>query len=188
MPSGAWLIGFIGFVIVLIVYFIVTLYSNSFVQTSSLTIFEDAQNDFLTRMLVYAPWVGWIDRSLDFLFWGAIAAIGIVIAWAVSSTKVSIANHKIIQQSSNFSGTSKQWNKGFAAALGLRIILVFIALYMAGALITKFMPNLSGSIGLLLYRPNVINALKVIPDAFFCWLMLAIIASCVKAFRQIDLI
>jgi len=187
LPSSAWLAGVAGVVVLLIAYFFVAQYSDVFIEREGIGAFETAGQDPLARFLFYTPWAMWVDRALDFLFWGVIAAIVIVLAWAVGASKTSFANHKLVEKFQNFNADARQWNQSFMVAVILRVLLAFIGLYLLGAVITRFVPNLSVAVDTILYKRTLGNILDGFLKAFFLWLAVAAIISCIKIFRHIEI-
>lgn len=187
LPSGAWMAGVAGLVALLAAYFVVAQYSNVFIEREGIGAFEAAGQSPLAKFLFYTPWAMWVDRALDFFFWGVIAAIIIVLVWAIGASKTSFANHKLVEKFQNFSADSQQWNQGFAVAVILRVLLVFIGLYLTGATITRFVPNLSVAVDVILYKQSPQNILQGLLKASILWLAMAAIISCIKIFRHIEI-
>ncbi len=186
LPTGAWLAGVTGLVVLLVAYFTAAQYSNVFIEREGVGAFETASQNPLSKFLFFTPWALWVDRALDFLFWGVIAAIVIVVAWAISASKTTFSNHNMVKNFQNFNADAGQWNQGFLTAIILRVLLVFIGLYSLGAVITRFAPGLSSSIGDLLYERTALTIAACVLHVIILWFAIVTIISCVKIFRHIE--
>lgn len=186
LPNPTWLVAFFGAAILTMFYLLAQQYSDRFIAEEGVALFQTAQTDTLARIVLFAPWVGWIDRALDFTFWGALAAVVIVLAWSFSATKTTIVNHKLVTKFENFNSDEKQWDQNFAVALGLRIALIFVGLYATGALVLKVVPSLSGALSVALSDHSIGSIFVVVFYTIVVWVTLVFIAACVKMFRHIE--
>lgn len=186
LPSASWLLALAGVVILVGTYFLVTQYSDNFIEQEGIAAFEAAEKNALARLLVFVPWAAWVDRALDFFFWGAIAAVVIVGAWAFSASRTSLANHKMVQKFQNFNGNTGEWNQQFFTAVALKALLAFLACYVVGAVMVRLLPGLSAAISVILYERSAANIMAGVFQAILLWLSLVLIATCIKMFGRIQ--
>lgn len=182
IPKPSVLIALLAAPIGLSGYFFVTLYSNKFLLEQEVGYF-DVQNSFVRTLLFDNSISEWFTRASDFLFWGVVAAIILVIAWAVSAAKTTKANHAAVQQFQNFNDSTSSWHAHFVAQIVVKALLVVIGLYLLFSLIFSLTPSLIET------SAAVIDNTGNIPSVLFVNLKIYLyavgIAATTKAFRHI---
>ena len=184
-PKSTTLLVFASLVILLTIYFFVSQYSSSFITNEGYAIFDGGDQNILVRVIFYLPWASWIDRSLDFIFWGVLAAIVLIIAWSISAAKTSFANHHLVEGFENFQESKQQWHRHFIVALFVKMLLIITSAYLAGATLFKLIPSLSTSVNDALTTTNLAQVSQVTLAALYLFFALFGIAICVKTFRHV---
>lgn len=185
LPSGAATLGMLALPLVLTLYFVITRYSQEFIASTQVNYF-DVQESLLTQWFISQAWLEWFNRFMDFAFWGVIALIVIMCAWAYSSTKVALSNHYTQQEFANFKTTKTAWHEKFFIVLIIKVILIVLVLYSIFAIIGKSIPQLAASISAVVYDFNVAGLKSPIVAFLAIFIYQYLIASSIKIFKHLS--
>lgn len=182
VPKPSILVGLLAVPIGMSGYFFVTLYSNKFLLEQEVGYF-DVQNSFVRTLLFDNSISEWFTRASDFLFWGVLAAITLVIAWAVSAAKTTKANHEAVQQFQNFSSSASSWHTHFIVQIVAKILLVIISFYLLFALMFSLTPALIETSAALIDKSGGIADVLLVNLKIYLYVIG--VATAIKAFRHI---
>lgn len=182
VPKPSIWLGLLTVPLVLSGYFLTKLYSNKFVLEQDFGYF-DVQNSFVRTLLFDNSISEWFTRASDFLFWGVLAAIILVIAWAVSAAKTTKANHEAVQQFQNFSSSASSWHTHFIVQVVVKILLVIISFYLLFALMFSLTPALIETSAALIDKSGGIADVLLVNLKIYLYVIGVAIA--IKAFRHI---
>lgn len=186
LPKGSTFMAIGGITLMLVIYFLASHYSNGFIEAEGYSAFDGAQNNPLIRVIYFVPWASWIDRALDFAMWGVIAAAFFVIAWSISATRTTFTNHRLVEGFENFKDQKAQWRKNFMFAMILRVVLIFIIIYLVSTIIFKIIPGLSLAVFTIIYYLDFPGVVQILLNCVYMFLALSGVAMAIKMFRHIN--
>jgi len=172
--------------IALTIYFFVSQYSNQFLVEQQVGYF-DIQNQFVARLLFDNSVSDLFNRVSDFLFWGVLAAIILVISWFVSVSKTTVHNHTAAENFVNFQQSKQGWHGSFAAKLIIKGILALLVVYLLAVIFAKLTPNLVTATGNVITDASVGSMAKVVASNAYIYGALLAIVVMIKGFRHIEL-
>lgn len=140
LPTPAMWVSTLILPTVLTIYFLVTQYGNSFIETQGLD-YAAIQGNVLATVLLSGQIGDIITRAMDFVFWGVLASIGLLIFWGVSVARTSVQNNSAISSFAN-SGNN-DWHQKVLVLVGVKIITVIIMIYALISLLTQAIPRLA---------------------------------------------
>lgn len=187
IPSGAISLSLLILPIVLTTYFLISQYSSQFLASQESVPYTAADQTFLGRLLVEQPWTEWLSRFSDFAFWGVLAAVVLVLIWAVSVARTSMQNHTITEGFKNFKVKKAAWHSHFAVEVGLKVLLVGIGLYAIILLLARAIPGLAVNISLLLESVSSETVLEIVKSNLYIFGLELLIACVIKIFRHVQL-
>ena len=170
---------------VLSAYFIFSKYSISFAAQQGDTFYQD-QSAWLSNFLLSQQWVDWINRFMDFAFWGALAIVVLMLVWAFSSSRTAIENHTLQEGFTNFQIDKKSWTRHFAFVAVLKVLLCALALYCVVALIATAIPQLSGAVSQVIYDTGSDTILACFGVAFYIFGLQYVMVTAIKTFRHLS--
>jgi len=145
LPTPATTIFLVMLPMLLGIYFLIVGYSDNAVS-SGLAGEVDINKNVLLKVLFGLPWAQWLNRFGDFIFWGVLAAIGLIAFWLLSSARFSWGNHVAEQSFRNFRISKSSWHGHFIVAISAEVGLVAIFLYLLAVLLAQSIPNLARSV------------------------------------------
>lgn len=170
--------------IILAGYYTITRLSDQVANSDSLN-FADFQNNFLAIFFLSKSWVLWFNEALDFILWGAVAAIILVVIWAVGATRVAVDNHNAQTRFKHFRVDEGTWHSQFVIVVIIKVLLVAIALYCAVLILVQAIPQL----GLSVERAVQSFSWNTFKQALFAGLAIFVlqyvIATCIRLFRSL---
>ena len=110
------------------VYLIVTHYAEQ-VITSEETAYTVAQNQVLGKLFFSTSLIDSFNRIMDFVFWGVIAFVVMIIIWAIGYIKVTVKNHYAQEDFTNFQEDKLLWHEHFVVVIMLKIISICLIIY-----------------------------------------------------------
>lgn len=169
----------------LTIYFFVTQYSNKFLLEQNVDYYQ-IQNGFVRSLLFDNKLTSFMTRSSDFIFWGVVAAVALLIAWFFSVAKTTAQNHNTVEGFENFQTNAAEWHRHFVVEIVVRILLFVVGVYMlvlcaftlAPELVTAVAAQLSGESDAIV-RIFLLN--------LYTYIALFVAAVCYKNFRHIQL-
>lgn len=183
-PSLAATLGMLVLPTVLTIYYIITGYSNQYVNDTNINYF-DVQGNFLSNMLLEQGWVTWFNRFMDFAFWGMLAAVVLVSIWLFSSAKTATKNHYAEESFTNFRGSTSSWHTHFFVVAALKVLMVLVFIYAVLAILGQSMPHLQTAVLQAQKTPGLPTIKGV---ALACLSMVAyqyLAVTCLKIFKHL---
>jgi hypothetical protein len=160
-PSLATILSFFILPLIFGVYFAVTRFSDQFIAEQELTYF-DVQNNVIGQFFITQAWLDWFNRFMDFALWGLFAAIILIIAWLISSTKTAVLNHKTEEGFRNFHVAKNTWHSNFIAVGVVKIILVLVMVFCFFSLLGQAIPLLATNVTSLLQGVDLSGIIALI--------------------------
>lgn len=182
VPKPSIWLGLLAVPLALSGYFLTKLYSNKFVLEQDFGYF-DVQNSFVRTLLFDNSISEWFTRASDFLFWGVLAAIILVISWAVSAARTTKANHQAVEQFQNFNTSASSWHTHFVVQVVIKVLLAAIALYLMFALTFSLIPSLIEVSAALIDKTGGIAPVVLVNLRIYLYVLG--VATAIKAFRHI---
>lgn len=186
LPSGVIALIFFSVSVLLTIYFFITLYTASLITSEGSSLAVATQNNIVVKAIFFVPWASWIDRALDFAFWGAIAALFLITIWSLSAVRVSLSNHHTIGHFNNFKESKTRWHESFIVEIALKTILIFSILYLASTLLFRFVPELSTAVAKAIQKVSAENVVEVVIAALCIFGALYATAMCIKIYQHIQ--
>jgi len=172
--------------ITLSVYFFAVQYGNNYIASNEVG-YDQLQQNALTRLLTGSQITGYFNRASDFILWGALAAVALLVAWVVSAARTTMANHSAVENFHNFRVTKSSWHGHFVTELTVKVLLAFLALYMVVLLLFKLIPDLSFAVGYLVDRVGVESSVRVAVQLAMIYVVQIVFVICVKATRAVEI-
>lgn len=167
------------------VFFIFTQYSNKFIAEQNVEYF-DIQNDIARKILFDNSLAVGFNRFSDFLFWGILAAIIIVLSWFFGVMKTTASNHTAVEAFNNFQIDNASWHRSFAIKIVIKILLVIIGLYVFLRLLSQLIPTISTAVGNQLRENNSDNIKNIVLANLAVYFALLLITTVFKMYRHIS--
>lgn len=169
LPTTTQWVAFLALPAALTIFFLVSRYSNQFIQTQGID-YVAVQDNFLAQIFITGTLADFITRFMDFAFWGVLAAIGVVIAWGFSAAKTTVENHSIQSNFYNSNSSQADRSKGLFRAVILKAVSVGIMLYTLGAILVSAIPRLAASAAGLVQGLSVKSVVTI--SIWFAWMIL----------------
>lgn len=170
--------------IILTGYYTITRLSEQVTNNQNLD-FAEFQNNFLALFFFSKSWVLWFNEALDFILWGAVAAVVLVVVWAIGATRVAVDNHNAQTHFKHFRVNQGSWHSQFAIVSVIKILLVVIAIYCGILILVQGIPQL----GLSVERAVQAFSWNTFKQAFVAGLSIFVleyvIATCTRLFRSL---
>lgn len=183
LPSRAATLSLLALPSLLTFYFVATQYSQNFIVEQEITYFE-VQSNWLGQLVLDQQYLEWFNRFMDFAFWGMLALVVLIIAWAFGSSRTSLQNHYAQERFQNFHESKVHWHEHFFVVLFLKSILVVLIVYSFFAIIGKYIPQLSANISTLLASPVTHNYMSVALTFCVLFVYQYVIAASIKLFKH----
>lgn len=161
LPSPAVAVSFLILPSLLTFYFLLTRYSDRFLQTQGVD-YEAIQDNVLAIFFISGEWSQWLTRFMDFAFWGVLALIVILIMWGISVARTSVENHVTEQSFYNFKTSKKDWHGNFVLVAIIKVLLVVLMVYSVFQLIARAIPQLAAGIAASVQGLSLETALQAV--------------------------
>lgn len=185
LPTPSVAIALLALPLTSTTYFLFTQYSNKFIAEQSVDYF-DIQNELVRKILFENSLAAGFNRFSDFLFWGILAAIIIVISWFIGVVKTTASNHSAVETFNNFQTDNASWNRSFAVKVIIKVLLVLIALYSLIRILSTYIPEISAAIGAQLREGSKENLINIFLANAVVYVSLLVIVVSYKIFRHIS--
>jgi hypothetical protein len=186
MPSATTWVGLFILPSVLSVYFVLTSYSDQFIETQGVD-YVAVQNNILAKLYLGGSFGDFMTRFMDFAFWGVVAAIVIVIGWSIGVARTSFGNKRSQDQFVKYNNT-ESWHSHFAVALVAKLLIVFLILFFFYQLLSKALPQLATGIARSVQELTVSNVGAVVLGVLIIVFLQFLMVYFFKLFRitQLD--
>lgn len=184
LPSIPVCIGLLIVPLLLTTYFVVTQFSDQFIAENSAD-FYSVQNEWLNPIFINSDWINWVNRFMDFAFWGMLALIVMVIGWSISSAKVAFKNHYAIEEFANFRESRISWHSQFYVVSFLKIATLIIMVYAIIAVLALQAPQLSLDVSIMLKKFSTQALKDVVLTASTLYLYSLLAVAAFKTFRYL---
>lgn len=184
LPSAAVFSALFALPIALIIYFVVSQYSDRFILEQNITYF-DVQNNWLGQAFIDQKWLEWFNRFMDFAFWGVAALVILLLVWAISSAKIAFKNHYAQENFTNFSVNKSSWHGHFFTVFVLKAILIAIIVYAVLAVVGKQIPVLSIQVSVALFDTTWTSIYPAMLTGFVLVGYQLLIVICIKLFKHL---
>lgn len=186
LPSLAWSIGFLAPGLILTAYFFASQYSNQVITQQELS-YYDVQQNWLGSFIMNQSWLDGLNRFMDFAFWGVAALVVMLIAWAFGSAKVAVGNHRAVESFVNFREEKRSWRGRFYVVLALRIGIVLLLAYLLIATLSRFIPELSVAVTMVLQSFTTSTLITLILACTVLYAVQYIALVAIKIFKHTTL-
>jgi len=140
LPTPAMLVATLILPTLLLIYFLATQYGDSFIKTQGID-YVAVQDNILATLFLSGQIGDFITRAMDFVFWGVLASIGLLIFWGVSVARTSIQNNSAV--ASFINSGNQNWHNHILILIGVKIITIVIMIYSLLLLLTRAIPRLA---------------------------------------------
>ncbi len=142
--------------------------------------FEEFQDNFLALFLFSKGWVLWFNEALDFILWGAVAAIILVVIWAVSATRVAVDNHKAQTQFKHFQVDAGTWHSQFLIMAVIKLLIVLIGIFCAILILVHGIPQLGLSVERAVQEFTAETLKQALLAGLTLFVLQYVIATCIR--------
>lgn len=170
----------------LTIYFFVTQYSNKFIVEQNVSFF-DIQNGFMRSLFFDNQVSTYFQRFSDFAFWGVFAAVVLIAGWLISVARTTKQNHEIVAGFENFQVDRSTWRGHFLVEIGLKALLVIVAVYLLLLLVASLVPNLVHAVGATLTQASSATIRQVVVADIAIYLALIAIVVVVRLFKLVSI-
>lgn len=182
LPTTTQWVAFLALPTTLTIYFFVSRYSNQFIQTQGID-YVAVQDNFLAQIFITGTVADFITRFMDFAFWGVLAAVGVLVAWGVSSTTTTIENHNVQGGFSNLETSKKEWREGLVYVAIIKALIVAVMVYAVVAIFVSATPRLAAGIAQCMQVLNASSVLAAIYGAAYLVALQALFIICIRLFK-----
>jgi hypothetical protein len=182
LPNSTEWVAFLALPTVFTIYFLVSRYSNQFIQSQGID-YVAIQNNFLAQLFITGKLANFVTRFMDFAFWGVIASIGVLIAWGIGAARVTVENHSVQSGFSNFTTSQSDWKKGLIVVSVIKVLLVAVMIYSAVSLFVFAVPRLATGVALCVQALNPTNVLKACIGFLYIVTLQALFVACIRMFK-----
>jgi|GEM_PF-3653496 len=157
---------------------------NNTINTSEINYFSFADST-LGSIILEQSWQYWLTRAMDFVMWGAIGGIILLLFWVVSSSRIAVHNHKIQEEFVNFKVPRGSWHSHFATIALVKIIILFLIIYCLGITIFVALPAVIEAAAVLALNINMNSIINVLTSSVFIIFMQYLFVLGIKLFKNI---
>lgn len=165
-------------------YFVVTQYSNKFLVEQNVDYYQ-VNNSVVRSLLFDNKLADFLTRFSDFVFWGLLAAVILLVAWFIGVAKVTARNHAAVQSFTNFQADGS-WQRHFVIELIVKLILGVAIVMLTIVLYATLTPKLLGAVGDLLSSANGAVIHLLLANIYMYIGLFMLVISC-RAFKRIQL-
>ncbi len=184
-PSLATTVSLLILPIVSVIYFWVVVYTERTIASGNY-VYVDIDQNFVYKILFGLPWNEWFARSGDFLFWGILATIALIVVWVISSARTSVDNHLVEEEFVNFHVSKAKWHEHYIVALSVKIAIGIIFVYLLATLLVKHIPAVAESMLKAIMYPTAGPIFGVALSAFVLFAVQFLMVVCVKTIKHIE--
>lgn len=185
IPSSTAVMMTLFLPIIASIYFAVTHFADKMTAAGDMAYIE-AQHDLLGRFFINENLVNGFNRLMDFVFWGVIALVVMVLIWVISSIRVSIKNHYAQEEFTNFRANKFLWHQNFFVVFVLRTILIVLIGYSFLAILGKVLPRLSVDISSVVGSFNAVNLRQALVSVVILIGYQLLVITSIKIFKHLQ--
>lgn len=155
------------------------------VNSSEVNYFSFADS-WLGTIIIDQSWQIWLARALDFVLWGVIGGLILLMFWVISSSRIAIHNHKVQEKFVNFNIPKGTWHSHFAVIALVKALILFLIIYCLGILVFSALPPVIDSASTLSNGIDLSSGLSLGLSIGFMILMQYLVVFAIKLFRSIE--
>jgi hypothetical protein len=167
------------------IYFITTHYADQYTKLEEMA-YTEAQQNFLGNLFLKQQMIEWFNRLMDFVFWGIIGIIVMVLVWAFSAIRIAIKNHYAQEDFANFQTERTIWHEHFFTVLVLKVALVILITYTTLLIIGRALPRLSVDVARATDAFSATTLLQALMTGATIVGYQLLIICCVKIFKHLQ--
>lgn len=183
MPTTAQFLACLIAPTVLTIFFVVAQYSSNFISTQGVDQ-EIVRNNILANLYVTGALQQSFNRFMDFAFWGVIAAIVILLIWAVSVARTSVTNHIVEEGFENFTQQKTRWHEHFIVVAFIKLVLIFTMLYAVSNFVVSAVPALAAGAALCVQSVTLSHTLSLLYGVLLMVLFQVLLVVSLRLFKH----